>query len=459
MNENYRHFNEKRMHLFGELVKRYWNGELQNLSDLNALAERTRRNFGFGEADMPFIKDQIRVAVGLDPTGDLDFSDVLKYLKDSKTITGPVVAHIKGPCIQCKKKQAGCTASEKYESDMYRRGSIPTLQCIDWDGLDSECEFGALAEKMEFMPVVDMLKDPNIPVYAALAPAIVGQFGDAVSMGQLRSALKMIGFQDAVEVALFADILTIREAFEFNHLVKNEEDYFLTSCCCPIWFNMVKKSYPEIHSKLSPTVSPMIASGRILKKLYPEARVVFIAPCVAKKAEIKEPDLVGAIDYVLNFRELDEIFKALDIELDTLPSDEKDQASLGGRIYARSGGVSFSVKTIVNRLEPSRVIKLKAQKVNGIQPCKTVLDELRNGIKTEANFIEGMGCAGGCVGGPRTNIDVNRATKLVNDFAEESHILTPFDNQNIVQILQALGMTRVEDILENEDMKKLLSRG
>lgn len=275
----------------------------------------------------------------------------------------------------------------------------------------------------------------------------------------LRSALKAIGFQDAVEVALFADFLTIREAYEFSHLVKSEEDYFLTSCCCPIWFNMVKKTYPEIDRNMSPTVSPMIASGRILKKLYPDARVVFIAPCVAKKAEIREPDLVGAIDFVLNFRELDEIFKALSIDLENMPADDKDQASLGGRIYARTGGVSFSVKTVVNRLEPSRVIKLKAQKVDGIQACKKVLGDLRSGIKTDANFIEGMGCSGGCVGGPKTNIDAVKATKMVNDFGEDSNILTPFDNLNVMKILQSLGMERFEDILENAEMKKILSRG
>lgn len=133
-----------------------------------------------------------------------------------------------------------------------------------------------------------MLKNKEVPVYATVAPAIVGQFGEKVSMGKLRTALKLMGFKDMIEVALFADILTIREAFEFNHLVKNEEDFFLTSCCCPIWFNMIKKSYPDIYGHLSPSVSPMIASGRILKKLYKNAKVVFIGPCIAKKPRAKK---------------------------------------------------------------------------------------------------------------------------------------------------------------------------
>ena len=127
-----------------------------------------------------------------------------------------------------------------------------------------------------------------------------------------------------IEVALFADILTIKEALEFNHLVKNEEDFFLTSCCCPIWFNMIKKSYPDVYKHLSPSVSPMVASGRILKELYENAKVVFIGPCIAKKAESKERDLADAIDYVLNFRELQEIFDALRL-VEELSEDDKDQ--------------------------------------------------------------------------------------------------------------------------------------
>jgi len=221
---------------------------------------------------------------------------------------------------------------------------------------------------------------------------------------------------------------------------------------------MIKKNYIDIYKHLSPSVSPMITSGRILKRLYKNARVVFIAPCIAKKAEAKEPDLMGAIDYVLNFRELQEIFLALNINLEELQADDKDHASLGGRLYARTGGVSFSVKTVVNRLEPTRVIKLKAKKVNGVKECKKVLDDLESGKKVDANFIEGMGCTGGCVGGPRTNIDAEKATKLVNDFGEESYILTPFDNQNVMKILEQFGISSIEKMMGNEEMKKILSR-
>jgi len=461
MDDRYANFNEKRMHIFSELVKRYWNGTLNNEDDLNDLAYDVKNKYGFRNDEMIFIKDHIRIAMGLDPNGENEFKDELSKIKIHKEINLPVIANIEGPCEYCKENPCQCSIFEKYEAPIYNRSNdriIVNNKCINCGYCASRCDFGAISDKIEFIPLIDLLKNDDIPVFAAVAPAIVGQFGENITMGQLRTALKMIGFKDMVEVALFADILTIKEALEFNHLVKTEEDFFLTSCCCPVWFNMIKNNYPYIYKHLSPSVSPMIASGRILKKLYSNAKVVFIAPCIAKKAEAKEADLKGAIDYVLNFRELNEIFNALDINLENLPSDEKDQASFGGRVYGRTGGVSFSVKTVVNRLEPTRVIKLKAKKVDGVSGCKHILDALRNGVKISSNFIEGMGCSGGCVGGPRTNIDAEKAVRLINEFGEDSFILTPFDNLNVMKILKQLGISNIEEIMENNEIKKLLSR-
>ncbi|MGB4648501.1 MAG: [Fe-Fe] hydrogenase large subunit C-terminal domain-containing protein [Acetivibrionales bacterium] len=453
-------FQEKRMKIFGELVKMYWNGQLNSVDDLNRLTIHIMDKFGFAEQDIPFIKDHIRIAMGLNPKHGQPYSDELDLVKKSTAVSEPIIAKIAGVCELCDNKN--CDGICKHEALIYRRSEEPVIEndkCLTCGNCVTSCDFGALADKIEFIPLIDMLKDENTTVFAAVAPAIAGQFGEDVTLGQLRTAFKLMGFADMIEVAMFADILTIREAFEFNRLVKKKEDFFLTSCCCPVWFNLTKKGYPEMFKHMSPSVSPMIASGRFLKELYKDAKVVFFAPCIAKKQEINEPELRGAIDFVINFRELAEIFNALDIHPEKLHGEEKDQASMGGRIYARTGGVSFSVKTVVNRLEPRRVIKLKAKKVDGVRNCKELLDTLSSGKDIDANFIEGMGCAGGCVGGPRTNIDKDISVKVVNEYGEDSLIMTPFDNLNVMKILKQLGANTIEDVIDNENISNLLSRG
>lgn len=459
MESRFSGFQEKRMRIFGEVVKMYWNGQLNSNSDLNKLTDHIMEKFNFVEEDRPFIRDHIRIAMGLDPKGSMDFSDELDLVRKSNAVGEPIIARINGVCEYCDNEN--CDKVCKHEAHIYRRSEGPVIvnnKCLSCGECVTSCDFGALADKIEFVPLINLLKDENTTVFAAVAPAIAGQFGDNVTLGQLRTAFRMMGFADMIEVAMFADILTIREAFEFNKLVKSENDFFLTSCCCPVWYNLTRKGFPDMFRHMSPSVSPMIAAGRFLKEMYSNAKVVFVAPCIAKKSEINEPEVKGAIDFVINFRELSEIFSALDIHPEQLQGEEKDQASMGGRLYARTGGVSFSVKTVVNRLEPRRVIKLKSKKVDGVKNCKELLQELSAGNEVDANFIEGMGCIGGCVGGPRTNIDKEPATKIVNDYAEDSLIMTPFDNLNVMKILKQMGVNSIEEIMQNERTVRLLTR-
>lgn len=288
MNNRFTGFQEKRMKIFGELVKRYWNGDLKDINDLNKLSGEIKEKFNFLDEDMPFIKDHIRIALGLNPAGDTEFRDELDIVGKSGAIGEPIVAKIQGVCEYCENEK--CIDMCKHEAQMYRRNEGPVIvnnKCLSCGECVVSCDFGALADKIEFIPLINLLKDKNTTVFAAAAPAIAGQFGENVSMGQLRTAFKLLGFADMIEVALFADILTIREAFEFSNLVKHEKDFFLTSCCCPVWFNLTKKGYPDMYNHMSPSVSPMIASGRFLKNLYKDAKVVFIAPCIAKKSESK----------------------------------------------------------------------------------------------------------------------------------------------------------------------------
>lgn len=316
--------------------------------------------------------------------------------------------------------------------------------CID------ACSSGRILDKVQYIPVVNLIKN-NKTVIAAVAPAISGQFGDDVTMDQLRAAFIKMGFSDMVEVAFAADILSIKEAIEFNKHVKGPNDLMITSCCCPMWVGMLKKVYNDLIKDLSPSVSPMIAAGRVIKKLNPDAKVVFIGPCIAKKAEAKEKDVAGAIDFVLTFQEVDEIFNALDIrpgELEGIPT--REYSSKGGRLYARTGGVSIAVEDVLKELYPEQAKNFKAVQANGVVECKKILNSALKG-EANASFIEGMGCVGGCVGGPKSNIPISKGKDAVNKYAKESAIQVPVHSDTLDDVLRKLGIESLKDF---EDKNK-----
>jgi iron only hydrogenase large subunit-like protein len=268
----------------------------------------------------------------------------------------------------------------------------------------------------------------------------------------LRSAFKQIGFDGMVEVSLFADILTLKESLEFNRIVKSETDYLLTSCCCPTWIAMIRKIYNQLMPHIPGSVSPMIASGRTIKHLHPDALTVFIGPCVAKKAEAKEKDLVGAIDYVLTFQEVKDIFEALEIDLFQMEESDKDHSSRTGRLYARSGGVSEAVASSVDRLNPEGgKIRIRTQQADGIPACREMINELTAG-RTSANFYEGMGCIGGCVGGPKSIIDRVQGRLNVDEYGDMASHPTPIDNPYVIELMHRLGFDTLESLLEESEI-------
>lgn len=316
-------------------------------------------------------------------------------------------------------------------------------QCVD------ACDYECLVDKKEFIPLIEVLKDRKIPVYAIAAPAFIGQFGAEVTPGKLRAALKRIGFYGMVEVALFADMLTLKEALEFESHVNIEGEFLMTSCCCPMWVAMVRKVYNQLIPHISPSVSPMVACGRGVKKIHPEAKVVFIGPCVAKKAEAKEPDINDAVDVVLTFQEVSRIFEVLGIDPAEMEEDESEHSSEAGRIYARTGGVSQAVADTLKRLRPERKIQISPVQADGVVECKKMIKDISEG-RIKANFYEGMGCAGGCVGGPKVLLDPGEGRGHVNDYGQKAGIKTPADNAYVLELLRQLGFREINELLHGE---------
>ena len=250
---------------------------------------------------------------------------------------------------------------------------------------------------------------------------------------------------------MFADILTLKEALEFDRYIHTEDDFLLTSCCCPIWIAMIKKVYTQLIPHMPPSVSPMVACGRSVKKIQPDAVTVFIGPCVAKKAEAREPDIKDATDYVLTFKEVKDLFDVAGINPALLPEDQKEHSSKAGRIYARTEGVSQAIKTTLNKLKPDRKIPLKATQGNGTVECKKLLNDLLQG-KIRANFIEGMGCKGGCVGGPKAILDKEEGRDNVNGYGDSALYETPAENPHVIDLLHRIGFDTIDSLLEKDHM-------
>ena len=393
---------------------------------------------------------------------NVDFSN--NYIEDlNKAILSyetnhKIVNKIKHCTMNCtdKPEKTACQASCPFDAILINNESNTTYidndKCTDCGFCVEACPSGALMDKVEFIPLINLLRG-NSKVVAAVAPAITGQFGENVNINKLRTAFKKIGFTDMVEVAFFADMLTLKEAVEFDEHVKTKEDLMITSCCCPMWVGMVRRVYNTLVKHVSPSVSPMIASGRVLKELNPDCKVVFIGPCIAKKSEAKEKDLIGDIDYVLTFAELKDIFDTLNIDPEKLEEDvSSEYASRGGRLYARTGGVSIAIGDVIEKLFPEKYHLLNATQGNGVKECKELLTKAQNG-DVNANFIEGMGCVGGCVGGPKALIDANSGKFRVDKFAESSKIKTSLDSDCMNEILSRIGISAVDDFKDKNKTK------
>ncbi len=359
-----------------------------------------------------------------------------------------------GDCDCCEDDQRGCVHKcifDALQTDEKGNITIDKDKCTGCGACVDGCKAQNLIGRKDTLSVLAALDKPKGPVYALIAPAFIGQFSEAVTPGRLRSAFKRLGFAGMVEVALFADILTLKEALEFDRMVQKEEDYLLTSCCCPIWIAMIRKVYSQFLSHVPGSVSPMVACGRVIKKLEPGAVTIFIGPCLAKKAEAREADIADAVDYVLTFEEIQTLFDVFDIRPGELEDDPRDHSSRAGRIYARTGGVSEAVKSTLGRLRSHKEIELKAHQADGVPGCREMMNALKEG-KISANFLEGMGCVGGCVGGPKAVLNREEGRVNVNQYGDKAAHSTPLDNPYVMELLMRLGFDTVESLLDEDSI-------
>ncbi|MDD2958000.1 MAG: 4Fe-4S dicluster domain-containing protein [Lachnospiraceae bacterium] len=303
-----------------------------------------------------------------------------------------------GAIMKMERPCAGACGVDAISSDKLGRAQIDYDKCVSCGMCLVNCPFGAIADKGQIFQVIHAIKS-GTPVYAAVAPAFVGQFGRDLTPERLREAMQQLGFADIVEVAVGADLCTIQEAQDFLDEVPKEQPFMATSCC-PAWASMAKEMFPDLAPYISMALTPMVLTGRLIKKEHPGCKVVFIGPCAAKKLEASRHEIRSDIDFVLTFEETMGIFKAKGVNFEQLAADGSfSEASADGRGFAVSGGVASAVVNCIKELEPDREIKVAS--AEGLKNCRELLTDARKG-KYDGYLLEGMACPGGCVGGAGT---------------------------------------------------------
>ena len=296
------------------------------------------------------------------------------------------IVNRKRPCqISCKVKAISINEDNA--------ASIDNEKCIQCGACVYQCPFGAITDKSFILNVVDLIKksesNSKYKVYAMVAPSISSQFTYA-KLGQVITGLKKLGFFTVVEAALGADMVAHAESKELS------EKGFLTSSCCPAFVQYVKSAFPKLLPLVSHNLSPMATLAKYIKETDKTAKIVFIGPCTAKKAEAQLETVKPYVDAVLTFEELQALYDSRNIDITTLEEDVLDNASYFGRIFARSGGLTDAVKQ--GLIEQKIDFELKPIACDGIEECRIALLKKNKNI-LDANFIEGMACTGGCIGG------------------------------------------------------------
>ncbi len=296
-----------------------------------------------------------------------------------------------------------------------KAAAIDNSKCTNCGACVYQCPFGAIMDKSFILDAIGLIKssegNQKYKVYALVAPSISSQFTYA-RLGQVIAGLKQLGFYTVIEAALGADMVAFAEARELT------EKGFLTSSCCPAFVEYIHKAFPDLTPLISHNLSPMATLAKYIKATDPAAKVVFIGPCTAKKAEVQREEVKPYVDVALTFEELQALFDSREIDITALPEDVLDNASYYGRIFARSGGLSDAVAQALKE-QALTAFPLKALPCDGIEACRIALLKKSKGV-LDANFIEGMACPGGCIGGAGclTHGDKNKAE--VDKYGQEA---------------------------------------
>ena len=354
----------------------------------------------------------------------IDQSKCIKCGKCFNQCPYRAISYIERPC-------AAACGMNAIESDEQGRAKINYDKCVSCGMCLVNCPFGAIADKSQIFQVIRAIQSGE-RVYAAVAPAFVGQFGPKVTPGKLRAAVKQLGFADVFEVAIGADLCATQEAEDFVREVPEELPFMGTSCC-PAWSVMAKKLHPDHAHCISMALTPMTLTARLIKHEHPNAKVVFIGPCAAKKLEAMRKSVRSEVDFVLTFEEMAGIFAAKHVDLTTIEEDPDgvNDASTDGRSFAVGGGVAKAVVNVIQHRYPGREVKVTSSQ--GLRECRKMMQEAVAG-KYPGYLLEGMACPGGCVAGAGTMQPIKKSQAAVGLYARQAKHKTSDETEHIKEL-------------------------
>ena len=473
-----RKFDTKVQHLkykvLREVARQAWNDTLtQNLPDIPKmivpgkeptmrccvykeraiLAERVKLAMG-GNKENPNVIEVIDIACDECPMGGYEVTDAcrgcLAHRCEDVCRFGALefdhnhVAHIdKTKCRECGACSRVCPYSaiinrvrpcenackiKAIRMNEDKAAAIDNEKCIACGACVYQCPFGAITDKSYILDVIRILRESEnntvYKVFAVVAPSISSQFTYA-KLGQVIEGLKQLGFHTVIEAALGADMVAYAECKELA------EKGFLTSSCCPAFVSYIEKAFPALLPYVSHNPSPMTAIAQYLKVHEAPCKVVFIGPCTAKKAEVQKEGVRPYVDAAMTFEELQALFDSRDFDITALSESVLDNASYFGRIFARSGGLSDAVQQGLKERGMDD-FALKAFACDGIEQCRVALLKKSKNL-LDANFIEGMACVGGCIGGAGclTHGEKNKAE--VDKYGREAYEKTIADAISVLK--------------------------
>ncbi len=347
---------------------------------------------------------------------------------------GAIIENVR-PCVRSCKAGA-------IKIDENKKVRIDNSKCVMCGACVYQCPWGALQDKSYVLDVVNLLRksnrNQNYRMYAVIAPSIVSQFKYA-KIGQVVTGIKQLGFHQVIEAALGADITLYKEANEFA------EKGRMTTSCCPSFVMYIEKNFPKLVEYISHSPSPMIETANLIKATDPEAKVVFIGPCISKKYEARLEKTKGAIDQVITFEELQAFLDARNIDVEQLEESVLDNASFYGRIFAKAGGIAEGLPQVAGQLGIQADIKPLS--LNGIEQCKLALLKMNLG-KLEENFLEGMACEGGCINGPAC---LHHGPKSAMDVDQYGKAAREHDISNSLKLYEMTKQKQAELLRQREE--------